>query len=127
MRFLLLVCSLFALAGCATTDSLQPGTGGTSFEVRGKSYEEVWKAVVTVAGRSLTIVESNKEAGILKAEKGVGLTTWGEVVGIYIRPARSGAAVYTVEVQSLKRSKAQLTSQDWTTTMVSGIKAELGI
>ena len=127
MRFLLLVCSLFALAGCATTDSLQPGTGGTSFEVRGKSYEEVWKAVVTVAGRSLTIVESNKEAGILKAEKGVGLTTWGEVVGIYIRPARSGAAVYTVEVQSLKRSKAQLTGQDWTTTMVSGIKAELGI
>ncbi len=127
MRFLLLVCSLFALAGCATTDSLQPGTGGTSFEARGKSYEEVWKAVVTVAGRSLTIVESNKEAGILKAEKGVGLTTWGEVVGIYIRPARSGAAVYTVEVQSLKRSKAQLTGQDWTTTMVSGIKAELGI
>ena len=127
MRFLLLVCSLFALAGCATTDSLQPGTGGTSFEVRGKSYEEVWKAAVTVAGRSLTIVESNKEAGILKAEKGVGLTTWGEVVGIYIRPARSGAAVYTVEVQSLKRSKAQLTGQDWTTTMVSGIKAELGI
>ena len=127
MRLLLLVCSLFALAGCATTDSLQPGTGGTSFEVRGKSYEEVWKAVVTVAGRSLTIVESNKEAGILKAEKGVGLTTWGEVVGIYIRPARSGAAVYTVEVQSLKRSKAQLTGQDWTTTMVSGIKAELGI
>lgn len=127
MRFLLLVCSLFALAGCAMTDSLQPGTGGTSFEVRGKSYEEVWKAAVTVAGRSLTIVESNKEAGILKAEKGVGLTTWGEVVGIYIRPARSGAAVYTVEVQSLKRSKAQLTGQDWTTTMVSGIKAELGI
>ncbi len=127
MRFLLLVCSLFALAGCATTDSLQPGTGGSSFEARGKSYEEVWKAVVTVAGRSLTIVESNKEAGILKAEKGVGLTTWGEVVGIYIRPARSGAAVYTVEVQSLKRSKAQLTGQDWTTTMVSGIKAELGI
>lgn len=127
MRFLLLVCSLFALAGCATTDSLQPGTGGTSFEARGKSYEEVWKAVVTVAGRSLTIVESNKEAGILKAEKGVGLTTWGEVVGIYIRPARSGAAVYAVEVQSLKRSKAQLTGQDWTTTMVSGIKAELGI
>lgn len=127
MRFLLLVWSLFALAGCATTDSLQPGIGGSSFEARGKSYEEVWKAAVTVAGRSLTIVESNKEAGILKAEKGVGLTTWGEVVGIYIRPAGSGAAVYTVEVQSLKRSKAQLTGQDWTTTMVSGIKAELGI
>ena len=128
MKALLLVLSLVVvLTGCATTDSLQPGTGGSSFEVRGRSYDEVWKAVVTVAGRSLTIVESNKEAGILKAEKGVGLTTWGEVVGIYVQPARSGAAVYTVEVQSLKRSRAQITGQDWTTTMVSGIRAELGI
>lgn len=44
-----------------------------------------------------------------------------------MRPASSAAAVYTVEVQSLKRSRAQITGQDWTTTMVSGIKAELGI
>jgi hypothetical protein len=125
--FLFALSFVVALTGCATTDSLQPGTGGSSFEVRGKSYDDVWKAAVTVAGRSLTIVESNKEAGILKAEKGVGLTTWGEVVGIYVRPATVGAASYTVEVQSLKRSRAQVTGQDWTVTMISGIKAELGI
>lgn len=127
MKRLIALLAVLVLAACATTDSLQPGTGGSSFEVRGKSYDDIWKAVVTVAGRSLTIVESDKAAGILKAEKGVGLTTWGEVVGIYVRPATSGAAVYTVEVQSLKRSRAQITGQDWTTTMVSGIKAELGI
>lgn len=127
MKRLIALLAVLVLAACATTDSLQPGTGGSSFEVRGKSYDDIWKAVVTVAGRSLAIVESDKAAGILKAEKGVGLTTWGEVVGIYVRPATSGAAVYTVEVQSLKRSRAQITGQDWTTTMVSGIKAELGI
>lgn len=127
MKRLIALLAVLVLAACATTDSLQPGTGGSSFEVRGKRYDDIWKAVVTVAGRSLTIVESDKAAGILKAEKGVGLTTWGEVVGIYVRPATSGAAVYTVEVQSLKRSRAQITGQDWTTTMVSGIKAELGI
>lgn len=127
MKRLIALLAVLVLAACATTDSLQPGTGGSSFEVRGKSYDDIWKAVVTVAGRSLTIVESDKAAGILKAEKGVGLTTWGEVVGIYVRPATSGAAVYTVEVQSLKRSRAQVTGQDWTSTMVSGIKAELGI
>jgi len=127
MKRLIALLAVLVLAACATTDSLQPGTGGSSFEVRGKSYDDIWKAVVTVAGRSLTIVESGKAAGILKAEKGVGLTTWGEVVGIYVRPATSGAAVYTVEVQSLKRSRAQVTGQDWTSTMVSGIKAELGI
>lgn len=127
MKRLIALLAVLVLAACATTDSLQPGTGGSSFEVRGKTYDDIWKAVVTVAGRSLTIVESDKAAGILKAEKGVGLTTWGEVVGIYVRPATSGAAVYTVEVQSLKRSRAQITGQDWTSTMVSGIKAELGI
>ncbi|MFO1345855.1 MAG: hypothetical protein U1E85_06115 [Rhodocyclaceae bacterium] len=127
MKRLIAALAMLVLTACATTDSLQPGTGGSTFEVRGKTYDDIWKAVITVAGRSLTIVENDKSAGILKAEKGVGLTTWGEVVGIYVRPASSAAAVYTVEVQSLKRSRAQITGQDWTTTMVSGIKAELGI
>ena len=95
------------------------------FEVRNKSYDEVWKAVVTTASRSLTIVQSDKESGTLKAEKAVGMATWGEVVGIFVRPATNGNAVYTVEVQSLKRYQIQITGQDWTATMVAGIKAEL--
>ena len=113
------------IPGCATIDTVQPGAGGSTFEVRGKSYDEIWKAVVRTASRSLTIVESNKETGTLKAEKGAGITTWGEVVGIFVRPTNNGAPVYTVEVQSLKRSRAQITGQNWATTMISGIKAEL--
>jgi hypothetical protein len=113
------------VTGCATIGSLQPGTGGSTFEVRGKSYDEIWQAVVRTASRSLTIVESNKEAGILKAEKGAGMATSGEVVGIFVRPTTNGASVYVVELQSLKRSRLQITGQDWTTTMIAGIKAEL--
>lgn len=125
-RNLLLMLAL-ASAGCATTDSLQPGTGGSTFEVRGRSYDQIWNAIVRTASRSLTIVEENKAAGTLRAEKGAGLATWGEVAGVFVRPARAGAPVYTVEVQSLKRSRIQITGQDWTTTMISGIKAELGL
>ena len=116
-----------AMAGCATIDTPQPGRGGSSFEVRGKSYDEIWRAVTKTAAQSLTIVENNKETGTLRAEKGVGLATWGEVVGVFVRPARAGAPVYTVEVQSVKRSMVQLTGQDWTATMIGGIKAELGL
>ena len=116
---------LASISGCATIDTLQPGTGGSSFEVRGKTFDEIWKAVVRTASRSLTVVESNKEAGTLRAEKGVGMATWGEVVGVFVRPTSNGAPVYTIEVQSLKRSRMQLTGQDWTSTMISGIKAEL--
>jgi hypothetical protein len=123
----LIPCVLIVLtvAGCATINTPQSGTGGSSFEVRGKSYDDIWKAIVRTAGRSLTIVESNKESGTLRAEKGAGLTTWGEVVGVFVRPTENGAPVYTVEVQSLKRSRVQITGQDWTTTLISGIKAEL--
>jgi len=111
--------------GCATTESLEPGSG-TSFQVKGRSYDQVWKAAVTTASRSLTIVEQSRETGTIKAESRAGLATLGEVVGIFIRPARAGASAYTVEVQSQKRSKLQITGQDWTQTMVAGIKAELG-
>jgi uncharacterized protein YceK len=117
---------LMSISGCATIDTLQAGTGGSSFEVQGKTYDEVWKAVVLTAGRSLTIVESNKQSGTLKAEKGGGLFTWGEVVGVFVRPTSNGATRYTIEVQSLKRARGQLTGQDWTETMIAGVKAELG-
>jgi len=117
--------AVFALAGCATVDTPQSGRGGSQFEVRGKSYDDIWRAANRVVSRSLTVVESNKETGTLRAEKGVGLATWGEVVGVFIRPQRNGAPVYTVEVQSVKRSMIQITGQDWTQTIISGIKAEL--
>ena len=118
---------VLSISGCATTGSPQPGTGGSTFEVRGKSYDEIWKAVVSTAARSLTIVESNKEAVNLRAEKGAGMATWGEVVGIFVRPATNGAPVYSIEVQSLKRSSIQITGQDWTVTMIAGIKTELDL
>ena len=70
MRWIAYLLVASAISGCATIDTLQPGTGGSTFEVRGKSYDEIWKAVVTTASRSLTIVDSNKETGTLKAEKG---------------------------------------------------------
>lgn len=124
-RLMLIAFVFLTLSGCATIDTLQPGTGGSTFEIRGKTYDEVWKAIIRTTSRSLTIVESNKETGTLRAEKGVGVTTWGEVVGVFVRPTKNGAPSYTVEVQSLKRSMVQLTGQDWTTTLKSGIQAEL--
>lgn len=124
-RWMVGACVVFALSGCATIDSLEPGAGGATFQVRGKSYDEIWNAVVRTASHSLTIVESRKDAGTLRAEKSAGITTWGEVVGIFVRPTRNGAPVYTVEVQSLTRLSFQVTGQDWTTTMISAIQAEL--
>lgn len=126
MKNIVYVLAVVLVTGCATMDDLHPDAGGTVFHVRGKTYDEIWRAVTLTASRQLTIIENNKNTGILKAEKGVGLTTWGEVVGVFVRPAGNGAADYAIQVQSLKRSRMQITGQNWTETIVSGIKGELG-
>lgn len=124
-RWIIHLFASILISGCATVETLQPGAGGSTFEVYGKSYDAVWKAIVTTASRSLTIIESNKEMGVLKAEKSAGVATWGEIVGIFVYPTNNTAQFYTIEIQSLKRYKLQITGQDWTTTIKSGIKAEL--
>lgn len=117
-------CCLF-VSGCNTVDSVQPGKG-QKFTVTSKSYDQVWKAAVTVVSRQLTIVEESKTAGSLKAESKAGFATYGEVVGVFIHPAGVNAASYEIEVVSLKRAQAiQITGQDWTNTIIVGIKAEL--
>ena len=119
---LLLVC---VCSGCATIGTLEPGSGGSTFEVHGKSYDELWKASVRAMSNNLTIVESDRTAGNIKSEARAGMTTWGEVVGLFIRPMTANS--YRVEVQSLKRSRVQITGQNWEPSVVANIKAELGI
>lgn len=111
--------------GCSTINTLEAGKGGKTFDVHGKTYDEVWAAAVVTASRSLTIVISEKEEGVLKAEKAAGMATWGEVVGIFISPGNSEGESYVVEVQSLKRSTLTITGQDWTNTIIAGMKVEL--
>lgn len=127
MKIIILVFSFFVLSGCTTTDALRAGKSDSAkFDVEGKTYDQVWKSAIKAMSSQLTIVQKSKENGIIKAEKGVGMTTWGEVVGVFISPANIPAKKYTVEVQSYKRSKLQITGQDWRQTIVTAIKTDLG-
>ena len=117
--------SLVGLSGCNTVDSVQPGKGVT-FTVTAKSYDQVWKASVAVMSRQLTIVEDDRSRGFIRAESKAGMMTYGEVVGVFINPTTPSAGAYSIEVVSLKRSAVQITGQDWTRTVITGIKAELG-
>ena len=118
--------AILTLQGCHTIDSVAPGKG-VSFQVPGSvGYDQVWKASVAVVSRQLTIVEDSKQRGFIRAEAKAGMTTWGEVVGVFITPNSPTAHTYNVEVVSLKRSAVQITGQDWTKTVITGIKAELG-
>lgn len=126
MKNLVAALLLCLSAGCATIGSLQPGSGGSTFDVVGKNYDEIWRASVRGMSSNLTIVESDKATGTIKSEARVGMATWGEVVGLFIRPVNANADRYTVEVQSLKRSRLQITGQDHEPAVIAIIKAELG-
>jgi hypothetical protein len=126
MKTIIAMLALTTLVGCATTDTLQAGKSDSAkITVKDKSYDQVWKASVKAMSSQLTIVQKSKENGIIKAEKGVGMATWGEVVGVFISPADKPAEKYTVEVQSYKRSRLQITGQDWTQTIITAIETEL--
>ncbi len=91
----------------------------------GHTYDQVWKASIAVVSRQLTIIEESKDAGTIKSESKAGFTTYGEVVGVFIRPHDATATSFQVEVVSLKRDAIQITGQDWTNTIIAGIRAEL--
>jgi hypothetical protein len=126
MKTIIALLAALTITGCATTDTLQPGKSDSAkFTVENKTYDQVWKASVKAVSSQLTIVQKSKENGIIKAEKGVGMATWGEVVGVFISPAGTAATKFMVEVQSYKRSRLQITGQDWTQTIVTAIETEL--
>ena len=116
---------VLSFTGCTTTGALQSETGDYSFEVRGKTYDEIWNAIVRTSSRDLKIIESNKQTGTFKAEKDMGTAKWSEVVGILVRPTINGAPVYTIKVLSLNNFAVQLTSQDLASDMIAGIKTDL--
>jgi len=128
MKKIIIVALFFLTSACATVGSLQPGSGGLTVEVRNKSYDEVWMASVSaMSNDDLSIVESDKSSGAIKSEAGVGLTTWGEVVGLFIRPTTPSAELYTVEVVSKKRMQTQITGSDWEPIVINNVKKELDI
>jgi hypothetical protein len=126
MKIIITLMLSLAITGCATKNTLQAGKDdSTKFTVTGKTYNEVWKSSVKAMSNNLTIVEKSKENGYIKSEKGVGLTTWGEVVGVFISPANKPSDKYIVEVQSYKRHRLQVTGQDWTQTIITAIETDL--
>jgi hypothetical protein len=116
------------ISACASSADLKRGNPkAAKFEVSGKSYSDVWRSANKVVSQQLSIIQSDKPSGVLKAEKGAGITTSGEVVGVFISPQDEKAASYSVEVLSLKRSSMQVTGQDWTQTVVMGMKSDLSV
>ena len=109
-RYILII--ILLLSGCATTGDT-PHPGATKIEVEGRSYDEVWDASrAVVRNEGLTIVESNKDTGVVKAEHRYSASLEKEIVGVYISPP-TNSDKYTIEVKTLKGSKFLPISYNW--------------
>lgn len=119
--------AVMLMAGCTSAVPAEDaGANEITFDIQGRTYDEVWSAIESVAGQGLTITERDKSAGTLKATRGVLMGPWGNDVEFSVRPAHSGASGYLVELESTKQRDSRLPTEDWANTMEYKIKAELG-
>lgn len=127
LLLLLAVGVLDCLHGCATVARIEPGTG-PRFTVQDRTYQEVWDTSLKVVSRHLTIVEKNKDYGVIKAHQPPGMQTWGELLGLFIVPSDPTATTFTIEVTGKKRSAAEEPAgYHRRATIIEELRAEFGL
>jgi hypothetical protein len=118
--------AVLQLTGCTGIDNVRPDSGeGSKFTVYRRSYDEVWNAALSVAGQRLTLVDTDKRSGMIKAEALD--STFGEALGIFISPPRDGEKKYVVEVLSLLKNRPQIPGKDSEPQIIGEIKSKLAI
>ncbi len=118
---------MFLLSGCLANSVFSYKELSPIVKVKNKSYDEVWNAVLRVAGKELTISKNNKKAGMIIAEKVHSYYPLSEVIGIQIRPDRKTPKTYNVKFIDLKGEELKHTSHNWTVSLASDLKHELGL
>jgi hypothetical protein len=102
-RRALLLAALLGLSACAhSLADVKPGIGLTA-TIRGKEYDDIWAAAIRVADEHFELLERDRSAGIIKAERTATAFGGGAWIGIYVTPPIDGAASYDVEVVSLNK------------------------
>ncbi len=110
---LVLMVTLFLIAACATMDDVKQGTG-RSLEIRGHTYDEVWRATLRVADEHFEIRERDQQRGVIRAERTAHfMGESGDWVGIFITPSAPGADAYVIEVVKRRKLRTQVSGQDW--------------
>lgn len=135
-RIFLASLPILLLTACNSTSDLgNQYDGGKSITTSGHSYDEVWDTTLAVLNeshgdqsyevdRSIQIVEQNKETGTIKGNVGVGLWSWGEVVGVFITPSYD-APVHKIEVQSRAKYKLSVHENDWSEDVLAELAKKL--
>jgi hypothetical protein len=120
---------VLVLMGCSTSfEALHPEFG-SSFNAYDCTYDDLWDVAVEVAGRNVTILDTNKSRGFIGGEYRPSIVGWlsnprpGELVSVTLSPGADKGTIHTVEVVSRKIGGAWPFGRDWEPTIVEGIKS----
>lgn len=84
---LLVLAGLLTVAGCSTPNSVAKMEGQGAKRSFNVGYDEVWTSVnAVVVMDNLQIVDEDKTTGFISARLGMGQTTFGDNIAIWIRP-----------------------------------------
>jgi hypothetical protein len=128
IKLTILTVLLGLFSGCASTGTVRDALAednGAVFIVENRSFDEVYNAALKVMSNKFSLREQDKNQGMILAENSATAFSWGERIGVQVKP-HSGQKIKIVVV-SQKVSRMQMTGSDWEQSVMAGIKAELGV
>ena len=104
--------SVVVLSGCSTLSGVKDAKGSGTNRLYNKPFENVWSETVgTVQSCGLSVVSTDKTKGEIMAENGMSAFSYGENVGVFVKPM--GEAQTQVEVVSKRVLATNVMAKDW--------------
>jgi hypothetical protein len=116
---------LTLLVGCATQRQVAESEGHGTKAVYNAPFDPVWRACIDAAQRDgLEVISSDRTAGYIAARRTVQVHTFGENVGIWVRPAATPGQT-EVEVASRQAGPPVVWLKNWENEIHRSIAANL--
>jgi hypothetical protein len=123
--FVLATLALTLIAtGCSSPQSVAQMQGQGAKEVYNAGYDRIWSAAVAAAQMGdLYILRADKVHGYISAKRGLQPETFGENVGIWVRPV----SAYQTEIEVISRQVGPpvLIMRNWEKRILTSIEANL--
>ena len=125
IRLLTCIATVLAGAGCATVGGLENAQGKGEISYYRADPESVFDAsIIALSDLGLLIARVDEEARHAAAEAPAGLWSYGEVIGVFVRPSLGDSSVCAVEVVSRKRMATNLLAKNWETDVLDRLDAQ---
>src|SRR5438552_1282864 len=123
-RIALTVVLLFAATGCSTQRSVSQMQGRGTTQMYDAPFDAAWRASIDAAQiGDLRILNADKSQGYISARRSLRPETFGENVGIWVRPV--SPAQTEVEVVSRQAGPPKLVLKNWEKDIQRTIAANL--